>query len=70
MSWTHLPTSLRHLILKYHLASPEAIDHTAHIDNLVCGDLEVLISTNNTELVRLALKACESPNQTFLFFFD
>ncbi|KAF3038368.1 hypothetical protein E8E12_008558 [Didymella heteroderae] len=57
MSWVGLPTELKLNILQRLLASPSPIDHAAHTDNLVCGDLEILISTSNTELVKLCLEA-------------
>ena len=59
MSWLLLPSELRLVILQYHLTSPETIDHAKHLDNLVFGDLEVLISTRNTDLVVLVLEACK-----------
>ena len=59
MSWLLLPSELRLEVLQYHLTSPEIIDHAKHLDNLVFGDLEVLISTQNTDLVVLALEACK-----------
>lgn len=59
MSWTSLPAELKLHILQHLLASPSPIDHAVHTDNLVCGDLETLISTNNTELVKVSLEACK-----------
>lgn len=58
MSWTILPAELKVKVLQHLLASPSPIDHAAHTDNLVCGALEMLISTANAELVKLSLEAC------------
>ncbi|KAJ4993736.1 hypothetical protein SVAN01_00790 [Stagonosporopsis vannaccii] len=62
MSWTLLPNHLQISILQHYLASPETIDHDLHLDNLVCGDLEILISTGDSELVGLAVEAYYSSN--------
>ena len=63
MSWTRLPAKLKLEVLRYHLTSTENIDHSQHLDNLVFGDLEVLISTQNTDLVQLSLEACRSSDR-------
>ncbi|KAH6633544.1 hypothetical protein C7974DRAFT_412529 [Boeremia exigua] len=62
MSWTRLPTRVRLEILQHHLRSTEAIDRSTHLDNLVWGDLEVLISTQNMQLVQLSLEAYYTSN--------
>jgi hypothetical protein len=62
MSWLRLPKELQLNILHRLLASPSPIDHTAHTNNLVCGELEILISTNNTALVALSLEVCIFPS--------
>jgi len=58
MSWANLPAELKLKVLQHLLASPSPIDHAAHTDNLVCGVLEIFISTCNAELVKSSLEAC------------
>jgi hypothetical protein len=69
MSWSVLPTELKLNILQHLLAFPLPIDHAVHTDNLVCGVLETLISTSNTELVNLSLEACMLAPKSFHYNF-